>query len=193
METFRKVLDPDDASTGGGSASAIAGAMAGALVAMAARLSDSTEAPEKDFYERIYTQARQVSQQLLDGGEEDALAFQAVRSAYQLPRQTDEAKNARQQAIQSAWLRAARVPVENAGRCLRVFELGAELADRVNPKVLSDLRCGLLLARAGLLGCLENVQINLPALKDEAIAAQLDEQARDLRVRLAGLEQIWPG
>ena len=36
---FLKVLDPNDNSTGGGTASAVAGAMAAALVAMVARLS----------------------------------------------------------------------------------------------------------------------------------------------------------
>jgi len=38
LAAFSKVLDPEDTTTGGGTASAIAGAMAGALVAMVARL-----------------------------------------------------------------------------------------------------------------------------------------------------------
>jgi methenyltetrahydrofolate cyclohydrolase len=187
MVTFLKVLDPEDASTGGGSASAIAGAMAGALVAMTARLSVTGEA-EQDFYGRIFTQAGQISQQLLEGSREDAQAFQSVRSAHRLPRQTDGEKTARQQAIQAAWRLAANVPLENARHCMQVIELGMALVSRVNLKVLSDLRCALLLARAGLLGCLENVQINLPAIQDAAVAAQLSAQANDLRQRLAGFD-----
>ncbi len=45
-ETFLKVLDPEDSSTGGGSAAAISGAMAGALVAMVCRL--CAKAPETE-------------------------------------------------------------------------------------------------------------------------------------------------
>ena len=187
METFLKVLDPADPSTGGGSASAIAGAMAGALVAMAARLSEQ-DGTDHAFYGRISTLTTQLSQQLLEGSQADSQAFQMVRSAYRLPRQTDEEKSARQQAVQSAWAEAARVPLENAERCMRVYELGVELSGQVNPKVLSDLRCALLLARAGLQGCLENVQINLPSLKDEAAAGQLAGRAADLSQRFAKLE-----
>lgn len=191
MDTYLKVLDPADTSTGGGSASAIAGAMAGALLAMVARLSEAAQDKVQiRFYERISTQAGQTSQELLEGSQEDALAFQGVRRAYQHPRQTDEAKLARQQAVQAAWLRAASVPLENAGRCLRVVELGSELAGRVNPKVISDYRCALLLARAGLLGCLENVYINLPAIKDVTLAEQLARQARDLSERLRQADSL---
>jgi formiminotetrahydrofolate cyclodeaminase len=191
MDTFLKVLDPADTSTGGGSASAVAGAMAGALLAMVARLSEATqEESEVHLCERIFTQAGQLSQELLEGSQEDALAFQGVRRAYQLPRQTDEATIARQQAVQEAWLRAASVPLENAGRCLRVVELGGELAGRVNPKVISDYRCALLLAQAGLLGCLENVYINLPAINDATLAEQLARQARDLSERLRQTDSL---
>ncbi|MEI8131074.1 MAG: cyclodeaminase/cyclohydrolase family protein [Leptolinea sp.] len=189
METFLKVLDPEDTSTGGGSASAIAGAMAGALVAMAARLSDTNQGgADKQYYDRISAQASQISQQLLDGSQQDALAFQLVRNAYQLSHETDEGKLIRQQAIQSAWLKAASVPLENAEGCMQVYELGEELAGCVNPKVLSDLRCGLLLARAGLLGCLENIYINLPSLKDANVAGQLAEKASILSKRFSNLE-----
>jgi formiminotetrahydrofolate cyclodeaminase len=189
METFKKVLDAEDTSTGGGSASAIAAAMAGALVAMASRLSDSVQnEADKLFYERIFTQAEQLSQQLLEGSQEDAQAFQSVRSAYHLPRLTNEEKITRQQAVQSAWVKAACVPLENAECCLRVYALGVELGGRVNPKVLSDLRCALLLARAGMLGCLENLHINLPSIKDATVAGQLAERASDLSKRFASLE-----
>lgn len=190
METFLKVLDPEDASTGGGSASAIAGAMAGSLAAMVARLSLDLQADEQGraVCERIYSQAGRLSLELNAGSQADAWAFQSVRSAYQLPRQTDDEKSARQKALQAAWLEAARVPLENAGRCLQICELSAELSPLANPRALSDLHCAQLLARAGLLGCLENVRINLPAIKDPGLAAGLAEQADRLDQRLALLE-----
>jgi formiminotetrahydrofolate cyclodeaminase len=189
METFLKVLDHQDSSTGGGSASAIAGAMAGAMLAMAARLSGPMQdGIDRDFYDRLVAHGKQLSQELLAGSQDDAQAFQAVRSAYQHPKQTAEEKATRQQVIQTAWLLATSVPLANAGRCLRVLELCFELGEWVNPKVLSDLRCALLLAQGGLLGCLENVQINLPAIKDATIAAQLAGQAGGLRERLARLD-----
>jgi methenyltetrahydrofolate cyclohydrolase len=192
METFLKVLDPEDTTTGGGSASAIAGAMAAALLAMVSHLSASTKDGEDQqaFFDRIHTQAGELSRQLIQGSREDALSFQAVRSAYHLPKQGQDEKARRQKAIQTAWQGAARVPMENGERCCQVYELGAELSGRVNPKVSSDYRCALLLARAGLLGCLENVHINLPEIKDTNLAEQMATRAKSLTDRLAVLDAV---
>lgn len=189
MEIFLNVLDPEDTSTGGGSASAIAGAMAGALIAMVSNLSHSIpNGSNKVFYDHIYNKAKQVSQQLIEGSKQDTQAFQSVRKSYQLTRQTEEEKITRQQAIQAAWLEATQVPLKNAKLCMRVYELATELAGKINPQVISDFRCAILLAHAGLLGCLENVTINLPMLKDKSVIAQITQQTGDLRDHLANIE-----
>lgn len=190
METFLRVLDPIDTSTGGGSASAISGAMAGSLIAMVARLSvpDQEGDAEQEIIDRIFFQSKQLSQMLMQGGEEDAQAFQLIRSAYQLARQTEDEKNLRQQAIQSAWQKATRVPLENAEHCIQVYGLGAELVSHANPKAISDLRCGLLLAHAGFFGCLENVKINLPSIKEATISAEIIVKANDLRSQFKSIQ-----
>jgi formiminotetrahydrofolate cyclodeaminase len=93
IEAFLRVLDPVDNSTGGGTASALAGAMAAALVAMVARLSIGKEGLEAEaFYRELGAEAQVLSDELLDGGREDSQAFMDVRAAYKLPKQTDEQK-----------------------------------------------------------------------------------------------------
>ncbi|MHC1782329.1 MAG: cyclodeaminase/cyclohydrolase family protein [Anaerolineaceae bacterium] len=92
--------------------------------------------------------------------------------------------------MQSAWIEAARVPLENARLCLRVYQIAAGLPGRINPNTASDLNCALLLARAGTLGCLENVAINLPSIKDETAAAALAEQSARLRRDLDVLDPV---
>ena len=182
VEAFLRLLDPADNSTGGGTASAVAGAMAAALVAMVARLSIGKEGLEaKSFYRELSAEAEALSGQLLDGGREDSDAFMAVLSAYSLAKDTDEEKSARREAIQRAVLQAARVPLANMERCWRVLELAMQLRGRSNPNAASDLECALHLARAGLLGCADNVEINLPAIKDLQAAGELAERARSLK------------
>jgi formiminotetrahydrofolate cyclodeaminase len=196
MDIFLKVLDPEDTSTGGGSAAAISGAMAGALLAMVSRLSSpGDEGADSAFFAGVYAQAVEVSAQLREGSQADSLAFLAVRAAYQLARKTEEEKAARQLAVQSAWLRATQTPLENGECCLRVLEMGAEMVGRINPRVASDYTCALLLARAGLLGCLENVEINLPSIKDAALVELLSARASKLRERCERLsdELLVPG
>lgn len=187
-ETFLKVLEPEDTSTGGGSASAIAGAMAGALLSMCCLLSSDTPDENRGSFQEAAAQARELSNQLLAGGTEDTQAFQAVRNAYKLSKETGIEQETRQKAIQVAWFRAARIPLDNAAHCLQVARLAIDLAGKINPKVRSDLNCAVLLARAGALGCLENVATNLPSLKDPAIASQLAQQSDGLRKQLSALE-----
>jgi formiminotetrahydrofolate cyclodeaminase len=176
-----KVLDPEDNSTGGGTASAVAGAMAGALIAMVARLSIGKQgmAPES-FYQEIAAAAASLSEVLFSGGREDSLAFEAVRAAYRLEKGTDEEKMVRQQAIQAAWTNAAQVPLRNAEACAELIALAGRLLGRSNPNAASDLSCALHLARAGVLGCVANVEINIPSLKDQEVAAGLASRAREL-------------
>ncbi|TKJ29453.1 MAG: formiminotransferase-cyclodeaminase [Chloroflexi bacterium B3_Chlor] len=182
VEAFLRLLDPADNSTGGGAASAVAGGMAAALVAMVARLSIGKEGLEaKSFYRELSAEAEALSGELLDGGREDSDAFMAVRSAYRLAKDTNEEKSARREAIQHAMLQAARVPLANMERCWRVLELAMQLQGRSNPNAASDLECALHLARAGLLGCADNVEINLPAIKDQEAAGELAERARSLK------------
>ena len=185
LATFRRVLDPSDNSTGGGSASAIAGAMAAGLAAMVARLSIRTDASEPaSFYGEIASTGAALSSALLAGSHEDAAAFDAVVAAYRLPKGTEEEAAARRTAVQSAFITATRVPLENARRCGGVLDLVTDLEGRSNERAKSDLICAWRLAEAALQGCLANVEINLPGIKDEAIRSAIAAE-RDALVAAA--------
>jgi methenyltetrahydrofolate cyclohydrolase len=188
-QTFLKVLDPDDTSTGGGSASAVAGAMAGALLSMVCLISAKAhEGEDEPSFLLVAAQARELSEQLLEGSRADSLSFQSLREAFKLPRVTKAERDLRSRAIQSAWIQAARVPLENADICLQLLRWISNLAERIKPQLRSDLNCAILLSRAGLLGCLENVAANLPSIKHQTIASRLDSRSRELRQELALLE-----
>jgi formiminotetrahydrofolate cyclodeaminase len=182
LGAFLKVLDPTDNSTGGGTASAVAGAMAAALVSMVARLSVGKPGMEDEsFYREIIFEAEGLSRRLYQGGAEDSRAFEAIRDAYKLPRTTPEEKERRLAAIQEATLQAARIPLDNAEACRQVLSLHQKLQGRFNPNAASDLECAAHLAQAGLSGCLANVEVNLRSLKDEKMGAELSARVRALR------------
>ena len=185
VAAFLRVLDPADNSTGGGTASAVAGAMAAGLAAMVARLSLGGGGPEADeYYSPIVQEGEALAQALMAGGEEDARSFDAVMAAYRLPKTTDEEKSARTGAIRAAMAYATRVPLRNAEQCAAVLDLVAQLDGRSNQRALSDLQSAGYLARAGLAGCLANVDINLPGVKDETAAAEIRGRADALRGRM---------
>ena len=182
LAAFLKVLDPADNSTGGGTASAVAGAMAAALVSMVARLSLGKPGMQNEsFYREISLQAENLSRQLFEGGATDSQAFKAIREAYRLPKTTPKDKKTRLAAIQEATLRATRIPLENAEACQVVLSLQAKLQGRFNPNAASDLECAAYLAQAGLFGCLANVEINLRSIKEPGVVADLSARVQVLR------------
>jgi formiminotetrahydrofolate cyclodeaminase len=149
IAAFLKVLDPTDNTTGGGTASAIAGSMAAALAAMVARLSVGKKDMEPDeFYESRVAQLTRLSEELFDGAREDSLAFEGVTKAFRLPKETDAEKAVRSRTVQIAWAQATELPLQNAERCIQTFEIAQELEGRSNKSAASDLTVGIYLAPA---------------------------------------------
>jgi methenyltetrahydrofolate cyclohydrolase len=177
---LRDLLDrfaSTDPTPGGGSAAALSGATAAALVAMVCAMPKTrTGAPgERGRLDTALGWAREASSRLRSLVDEDSQAFDAVMAAYRLPKATDEEKARRKKAITGAMSRATQVPVQTAESCLVVMRAAVEAAQNGNPNALSDARTGGALAWAGLLGAAENVRIN--ASSDDGGAAGLLEEA----------------
>ena len=180
-----------DPTPGGGSAAALAGATAAALVAMVGAMSKTrTGAPaERARLDTALGWAREASARLRSLVDEDSEAFEVVMAAYRLPKSTDEEKAQRKKAVTRAMSRATQVPLQTAEACLVVMRAAVEAAQHGNPNALSDARTAGALAWAGLLGAVENVRIN--ANPDDSAAAGLLEEAetavRDGRALAAAL------
>ncbi len=166
-EALAKVINSEDFSTGGGTASALAGAMSAALIAMVARLS-----LKKDFgltsaqYDEVISEAENLKKLLLEGATKDIEAFASVKAAYSLPKSSPEEKARRQLMIEKGFTAAAEIPGENAWFCKRALDLANLLVGKSNPAAGSDLEVALDLTVAALKGCLANIKVNLPAIKD---------------------------
>ncbi len=182
VEAFERVLDASDNSTGGGTASCVAGAMAAGLNGMVARLSmGKAELMPTEHYERIAKRAEQLSRELFDGGRIDSDAFSVVSLAFKMPKETTEQKQTRSLAIQKGMLHCAEVPLANAQKCQEVSNLADQLAEKFNLNAASDLQCAQYLVTAGLNGCAANVRINLPAIKDQAVIKKIEAELMELR------------
>src|SRR5581483_4060643 len=88
----------------------------------------------------------------------DAAAFGEVMEAFRLPKETDEEKAARSEAIQAAYKGAVEPPRAVCEQAYRVLELAAIVAERGNPNAVSDAGVAALLASAALEGAALNVE-----------------------------------
>jgi methenyltetrahydrofolate cyclohydrolase len=160
---------------GGGSASALAGAVGAALFAMIARLPKSRAATEEDA-ERLAAagaRCRESSDALAELVDRDADAYGAVMSAYRLSKDTDDARRARSAAIQDALRQAIDAPLSVMRACAGTIEQGVVIAGLGNPSASSDGRVALELLGAGLRGAKHNVEINLGSIKDADYAQKV--------------------
>ena len=123
-----------------------------------------------------------IYDELIIGIDKDTEAFNKVSAAFKLPKDTDEQKAARSKAIQEDTVTATEVPYETMALCMKGLEITQKIVGKSNPNAASDLGVAALNLLAGLKGAYLNVKINLPSIKDEAIAAGL-EAAESMVVR----------
>lgn len=191
IEAFLKVIDPEDDATGGGAASALAGAMGAGLAGMVARVSrGKPEMAPDELYEEVDRDARRLTHELLAGAEEDSSAFEEVMKAYRMPKGSEAEKEARSAAIQERMEHATGVPMRNGERCVEVLRLIDRLTPRHNTNATSDLDVGRRLAAAGIEGCIDNVEINLGSLKRETAREMFTDRLDQLRVAASAVGQV---
>lgn len=155
---------------GGGSISAMAAAYAGALVCMVAKLTLGKKGYEdvQDEMAEMDQEADAMRQVLLADIQKDSESFNGFMVALALPKDTEEQKAVRTQAMQDALKGACAVPYEVAGKALRMLQLAVDAVTKGNLNTASDGMVGVLMGRAGVIGALNNVRINLRGVKDEA-------------------------
>jgi methenyltetrahydrofolate cyclohydrolase len=182
-------LATDDPVPGGGSASALAGAMAAALVHMVVELTAGR--PAAADHERSLTEIRyaaaELQAELLRLAEDDAAAYASVVAARRMPRETDEERAVRRTSIETAVRGATRAPLEVVLRSTEVLALAEALAPIANRNAVSDVGVAGLLAGAAIRGAGLNVEINVPSLPNDDPLH--DEARRTLDEARSGLER----
>jgi formiminotetrahydrofolate cyclodeaminase len=178
VEEFSQVLGSDSPAPGGGSVAALSGTLGADLVSMVCRLSISKKGFEsfESELEEIFDNAQALSKSLLKRIDLDTEAFNGVMAGFKMPKETDDEKSARRDAIQAAYKEAVQSPLGIARECLAVLTLAENLGGKSNPNTLSDLGVASQQAYAGLAGAIMNVNINLPSIKDrDFVDATLSE------------------
>jgi formiminotetrahydrofolate cyclodeaminase len=189
VEEFTARLAAGTPTPGGGSAAALAGGLAAALVQMVCDLTIGKEAYRSHDAALRVMRDRAVSlrRELLELVDRDAHAYDQVVEARRKPRTTDAEKAARQDAIARAILIATEVPLLTAEACAGILTLGVELAAKGNRNAASDVGTAAVLAQAGLTGALMNVRSNLSGLADQERAVAISERVQNLETESLNL------
>jgi formiminotetrahydrofolate cyclodeaminase len=167
---------------GGGSGAALSAAVAASLVEMVAILTigkkgfEEVEAQMKDIVKRASESRQKLTEQI----DRDSDAYNLVMVALKLPRETEEEKILRSEAIQKGLKQAALVPLEVAQDALVIIELARKVVAKGNKNAVTDGAVGAMMARTAAMGALFNVKINLSAIKDSDFVSKVSAQVMQL-------------
>ena len=173
--TIRDYVDRASARAevpGGGSVSALAGALGVTMGCMAANFTIGRKKSRdvEPQVRAILGRLDEARESLLHLTEEDSRAYGRYAAASSMPKDTDEQKAARQAAMQEAIKGAMQPPLETVRVCLGVLRELQALVHVANPYLISDVGVAAILAEAAIRGATLNVQINLSYLKDRPLA-----------------------
>ena len=167
---------------GGGSVAAHAGALAAALAQMVAGLTIG-----KKKYAAVEAEMKEAALKAVSLGntlsglvKRDADAYALVSEAYKLPKEPPDAAARRAEAVTSALLKAAEVPLETARASVEVARLAALVAEKGNTNAVTDAGVAALLAHAACKGAAYNVRVNVQALDDKSKGESLAREAQKL-------------
>ncbi len=166
---FMDELASSAPAPGGGSVAALAGAMGAALVSMVCNLTIGKKkyADVEGEIKAILEQSEALRRELLDLLEGDIAAYTKVSEAMKMPRDTEEQRAIREEALDKALKEATEVPLRVAEACVKVIDLCRPVAEKGNVNAVSDAGVAVVMAEAGLRSAALNVLINLGWLKDE--------------------------
>jgi len=191
ISEFLKKTSSAEPVPGGGSAAALNAALAASLVEMVANLTIGRKKFEskKNEMKKIAEETKGLRKKLQEDIDNDSAAFKQVLAAFQLPKNSEEEKILRTQAIQDAMKKAALVPLGVARDAFRIMELAQKVIADGNPNAITDGAVGAMTARTAVLAALYNVNINLISIKDSGFVAELAKEVKYLKSRVIKKEK----
>ena len=175
LNEFSEKLFSKEAVPGGGGASALVGALAVSLGAMAANLTLGKE-KYAEYAEELNAnlkKAEKLRLRLLELIEEDAAGFGEINKAYKVKPRDEE-------LIEKALVSAATPPLKLMEAIKEVIDILIVFSDKTSILVVSDVGVGAKFAEATLKSAYLNVVVNVKLMKDEKTAAEIGEKADKL-------------
>ena len=187
---FANETASESMAPGGGSISAYAGSLGISLAVMVANLSAHKRGWDtrwKEFSDWAEKGTR-IQQELLRLVDEDTNSFNGIMAAFGLPKDSEEDKLARKEAIENATKYATEVPLEVMVQSYNSMEVIKAMAEIGNPNSITDAGVGALCARTAVLGAFLNVKINASGLNDASFVKNIMGKATEIANATTELE-----
>lgn len=182
LQQFADTTASDSPAPGGGSISAYVGTLGVALGTMVANLSAVKSGWESKVskFSKWAVKGQKIKDTLLYLVDEDTKAFNAIMESFKLPKNNDDEKWIRNNAIKDATRYAIEVPFKVMKTSYTAFDLIEEMAKNGNPNSASDAGVGALCIKTAVNGAYLNVKINCKDFDDEIYVTALEKECKEI-------------
>ena len=172
---YVRLLATKAAVPGGGSASALVGALGMALGTMVGSLTVGKKkyAEVEEEIKEVMAKAEAIQNELLNLVDLDAVNFEPLSQAYSIPKDDPNRASIMEDALRTA----CAVPMDIMRVAARAIELQKTFADKGSVLAISDAGVGVVACKAALQGASLNVYINSQAMTDKNYANSLEAEA----------------
>ena len=171
---FNEALASVSPVPGGGSVSALVGALGAGLGVMVGCI--TKKHGDSEALKAVTEEAANIQKRLLELIDEDAEGFEPLSRAYSMPKDAPD----RAEITEKCLVKAAEAPMEIAKLSCRAIELMGKLSELSDALTISDVGCGAVLCKAALLSASLNVYANTRLMKDRETAKKLNAEVKEM-------------
>lgn len=191
---FANEVESSSPAPGGGSCAAYSSLIGVSLSRMVGNLSFGKKKFElnddavKNEFKEAFDRLDNLKKELPILVDKDTEAFNEVMKAMKMPRETDEEKNLRKDALDDATWQSIEVPYLVAKLSLDAMNEMRIIQKYGNENALTDVGVANLMCAAGGEGAILNVKINLSSVQDIERAKKMEEECNKMLEVIEGLK-----
>jgi len=180
---FIEEVASDKPAPGGGSVSALGGALGAALAVLVGKATIGKEkfVDVQEEMEKVVSRGTELYQRLNKLVDKDTNAFNQILKAYRMPKDEPEVRST---AIQYALIHAAEIPLQVAKISFEVLDLILAVSERGNKNAITDAGVAALFADSAVRGAIFNVKINMLSIKDEEVKSNFKHDIKEMLIEL---------
>ena len=173
LEDYINRVDSPSPAPGGGSVMGVAGSLACALAGMVGHLTvgknkfkELTE-EEKNNFNKAIEKIKEIKIKLIETIDKDAESFNIFMDAMKLPKNTEEEKLIRKDAISKAAIKSTETPFNILEYSYELIPLFDIILKYGNAGVITDIASAYILIYCASKGSILNININMPLIEDK--------------------------
>lgn len=173
LKDYINHVDSPSPAPGGGSVMGVVGSLACALAGMVGHLTinknkfKELSEEEKNNFNKAIEKIKEIKIKLMETVDKDAESFNIFMDAMKLPKNTEEEKLIRKEAISEAAIKSTQTPFDILKYSYELISLFDIILKYGNSGVITDIASAYILIYGASKGSVLNININMPLIEDK--------------------------